>query len=156
MIQNDRTVAQKLAKIGFVAWCVWLVIELGVVAMHLPGQGASRNIWAASIGGLPMIAGGCVLAWFLAKQPNGGLAVVLVILCVLLLCKFYLSEIIFEMSPRLGGYTFSQSVSVWWSNHTARLGRFLLWFPPMLLLIGSLVFYPIYSLPYNRNAARAA
>jgi hypothetical protein len=143
---------QKLATIGFAAWCLWLAVQLFVVITHLPARGASVFVWAASFGSIPMIAGGCVLTWALARRPRRGLSVVLAILSAFLLWKFYVGEILFGIHPELGDYTFSQSVSAWLSRNTSSVGRFALWFPPMVLLTASLFFYPIYTIFYDHAA----
>jgi hypothetical protein len=143
---------QKIAKIGFAAWCLWLVVELAVVITHLPGREASTFAWGATVGGIPMIAGGCVLTWALPRRPRRGLSIVLAILSALLFWKFYVSEIVFGLHPNLGGYTISQSVSAWLSRHTSGIGHFALWFPPIVLLAASFAFYPIYCITYDHAA----
>ena len=139
--------------VGFAAWCLWLVVQIGVVLTDLPERNAPALVWVAYFSCIPMIAGGCVLTWVLAKQPRKGFSVVLAILSAILLWKFYAGEIMLGMHPQLGGYTFRQSVAVWLSRNTASIGHFVLWFPPMLLLAASVAFYPIYTIVHQRADA---
>ena len=142
-------------KVLFAAWCGWLAVHICVVVSQRFGTAASVLVWAVTLGGVMMIAGGCVLSGLLIRFPNRGLSVVLAVLSGSLLWKFYVGEIVFSMHPELGGYTFSQAVAAWVSRHTVSVSRFLLWFAPMILLGASLVFYPIYCIIHrdNRNHA---
>ena len=153
-MQNNRPIAQKFAMIGFVAWCVWLVIRLGIFIIQLPALKTSVLDWALPLNSILIIACGCVLTWMLARRPTMYLLIPLVILSVFQIWKVYVSEIFFSMLPQFGGYTLQKAVSVWWTNHTASPQRFALWLLPMVLLGASLIFYPIYCATYNPTAAR--
>jgi hypothetical protein len=143
------------AKAGFIAWCVWFVVQLFLAISSASLRGPSGEPLAYSLAGnfgsIPLIAGGCVLTGFLAKRPRRGLAITLFVLSLLLLWKFLFGEIVFGMHQKLGGYTFTQSLSLCWSNHTSGVVRFLLWFTPIVLLVASMVFYPLYSLMSHKN-----
>ena len=143
------------AKAGCVAWCVWFVLQLilAISSASLRDSAGQPQAYmlAASFGSVPLIAGGCLLTGFLAKRARRGLAITLFVLSLLLLWKFLFAEIVFGMHQKMGGYTFTQSLSICWSHHTQGVAQFLLWLTPIVLLVASMVFYPLYALMSRKD-----
>ncbi len=105
------------------------------------------------LSGVPVIAAGCLLTGFLAKRPRAGLAVTLLVLSTFLLWKNFVADIVWRMHPALGGYTFTQSLAICWSSHTLGLLQFVLWVAPIILIVASMIFYPLYALMSRNNSS---
>lgn len=142
---------QILARMGFAGWFLWLGVQTALVLKDLPPPEAPIFVWFTAFGGIPMIALGCALTWAILKQPRRRLWIGLIILCTILLWKFYVGEIVLGMHPKLGGYTLSESLHVWFSRNTSGVYHFVLWLPSLLLVTASFFFYPIYCIIHEHE-----
>jgi hypothetical protein len=136
----------KRTKIFFAAWGVWLVYLLIRVATDSvwTKPGAAYIEYSATFGGAIVLSLGAWLAWRLYQRPSRSTAVWLIIICAILVWKFWVGGIIFFMHPSLGGYSFGDAVARWWSRSISGFGVALATFLPLLLIAASVIYWPGY------------
>src|SRR4051812_39272293 len=92
-----------------------------------------------------------ILKWFCAwrwgrlyQRPRRSTAIWLIIICAILIWKFWLGGIIFFMHPSLGGHSFGGAVAQWWSRSISGFGVALATFLPLPLVAASIIYWPAY------------
>jgi hypothetical protein len=157
--QTGIPLSARLNWIVLIAWCGWFARELGMLA--------ASKIWdiqfsvdhdtSVKIGvsfGNPLLVG--LGGWFalrLYDQPKRSRAIPFILVCLVLLWKYSLANIVFPMLPQFGGLTLTQAMDRWWSFSTSSLGRMI----ASILIPGFLVFsigyWPVYCRWVIRRAA---
>ena len=139
-----------LPKIFLSLWVIWFVSQVLVYIIEIPwgklpsGAYAYGMTLGISFGGPLLIGLAGWLGWELYQQHRLNTAVWFIVLCLILIWKYWIGGILGFMLPVMGSHTFGEAVSIWWSRSIARvsvaLGSFL---PPLLLLV-SVFYWPGY------------
>lgn len=130
-------------KILLTGWCLWLALRLVRVVLDPVWRSPGFfYVKSAAFGGFVVPALGCWLAWRLYQRPRRVLSVWFALVCIIALCKFYLSVILFFTLPSFGGHTFGGACMEWLHRSTSGVLPFLDSIPPMILLIVSAIYWP--------------
>jgi hypothetical protein len=133
-------------KVFFGAWAVWLLYQLVRLATSYvwtrPGVGSYE--YGMAFGGATTVGLGGWLAWRLYCRPRRSTSIWFAIICVILVWKFCVADILLFMHPALGGYTFSGAVAHWWLRIFSSVRVALASLLPIPLLAVSLTYWPIY------------
>jgi hypothetical protein len=136
------TLMQKaVPKIFLGGWCLWVLYRLvQFLTSSIWHTNASYLAWGRAVSFVAIPALGGWLAWQLYERPNGKRATWLAVVCLLLLWKFFVADLL------LGMPTFAERVHYWWSAVSASPIFLLMYIFSFCLLWYSLLFWPGYCL----------
>lgn len=146
----------------FTAWCVWFAYQIFFLATQpIWNPSWRRSIhssseWGAAVGGAfegPVLIGiAAWLAWRLyVRPPRLSLTIWFLVICALLIWKYWVSAILLFMLPAFGGSSLLGAVAQWWSASTSTLDTALVMLLPPPFLIFSMIYWPIYCRRIERQ-----
>jgi hypothetical protein len=144
-----------------IAWCIFFGYQLSWIATQdiwvaLRAPSLSPTEWGMAFGtvlggpGLAIIAG--LLAWRLYQKPRLSTSTWLIVVCLILLGRFWIGHIVLLMASRYGGHTFLGAIYKWWLMSTSSFGRALPSFGVPVFLLFSIVYWPFYCSRVERPA----
>jgi hypothetical protein len=129
-------------KLLVTAWCLWVLLRIiRVVPNPVWTSPTSTNVKAVWLGSLLIPVLGCWLAAQLYREPRRGLTLWFAAVCLIVLWKFWIANIVFLMHPIMGGYSLGGACEEWWHRSTSGVLPFLDSIPPVILAIVSAAYW---------------
>ncbi len=152
-----RTMRKAVPIVSMCLWALWLIRALAMWLNYRPStSGLTSQDLPWFVLTYSIQVAGIAFSFLLWKRPSRAFALVLALLSLFSLWKYFFGIVVLRTFSAFGGLSFSSAIGEWWHFRTVSTLDFLKEVPFALFLLLSVFFWPIYVIRLPKDKVQAS